>query len=387
MGGGGGHGAFLRKDANLRDVDSVEESQKNLELFDERSNTFLGEDAGEKLKEGNTEANGFTAIGYKALSKLETGADNTAVGDLAMSEATVEQKNNTAVGWGSLKDNQGDDNTAVGNGTLYENTTGYSNVAVGSGALLKNKDGFKNTALGTSSLTSNISGVDNVASGYLSLFSNTSGEANVAVGARAGYWNTTGNKNTALGHEAVNNNSIGVENVGIGYHALYQTKADITQETAVGAYALQKDQGGHNTAIGWNAMSGDLTDLAGKNTAVGFKSLAFNTSGAKNTAVGSEALLNNKAGYNNIAIGEGAMWNNVTGNSNIVIGQDIALPNTSTDGMIQIGTAENTKTFFGATNVDVPSAIRDASGDEDNGFQLYVLASGEIVRGDTAVPI
>ena len=40
--GGGGHGAFLRKDANLADVENVEESQQNLELFDDRFNTFLG---------------------------------------------------------------------------------------------------------------------------------------------------------------------------------------------------------------------------------------------------------------------------------------------------------------------------------------------------------
>ena len=116
MGGGGGHGAFLRKDANLSDVDDVEASQKNLELFDERSNTFLGEDAGEKLKEGGSTGNLNTALGKSALLNNTDGNSNTAVGSSAL-------VNNT----------NGRFNTAVGYLTLQENTVGTNNAAVGGG--------------------------------------------------------------------------------------------------------------------------------------------------------------------------------------------------------------------------------------------------------------
>ena len=102
MGGGGGHGAFLRKDANLSDVDDVEASQKNLELFDGRSNTYLGEDAGEKLKEGGSTGTSNIAVGREALFENTIGGQNTAVGYKALFRNT-EGDNNTALGKSALQ--------------------------------------------------------------------------------------------------------------------------------------------------------------------------------------------------------------------------------------------------------------------------------------------
>lgn len=209
MGGGGGHGAFLRKDANLADVENVEESQKNLELFDDRANTFLGEEAGKKLKEP-----------------------------------------------GSI----GDGNTALGRGALQQNTTGELNTALGVSALQQNTTGITNTALGVGALQQN----------------------------------TTGDRNTAVGANA----------------------------------------------------------------------LGFNKTGNANTVIGDGADTSNPNDSNSIVIGAGAK-----GNGN---------------GSIQIGQILNTSTFIGGNG---PSAIRDASGQEIDGFQLYVLSTGEIVRGAAVNPI
>ena len=60
------------------------------------------------------------------------------------------------------------------------------------------------------------------------------------------------------------------------------------------------------------------------------------------------------------------------------------------NGSIQIGTSENISTFIGgqqpAPSLN-PTAIRNVSGLNKRGYPLYVLSTGEIVRGAAVNPI
>jgi hypothetical protein len=71
---------------------------------------------------------------------------------------------------------------AVGNSSLYKNTTSNGNAAVGYFSLFNNTEGNYNTA-----------------QGYNSLLNNTTGLNNTAVGANAGGGITTGSNNTIIG--------------------------------------------------------------------------------------------------------------------------------------------------------------------------------------------
>ncbi|WP_284653275.1 beta strand repeat-containing protein [Flavobacterium terrisoli] len=96
-------------------------------------------------------------------------------------------------------------NTAIGYGTLVNNTTGILNTALGSNALLANQTGGYNVAIGVNALFSNKTGSYNVALGQnaLSLAGTTSGQLNSG--------------NTGLGYQSLEKVTTGQNNVGIGY--------------------------------------------------------------------------------------------------------------------------------------------------------------------------
>jgi Chaperone of endosialidase len=74
-------------------------------------------------------------------------------------------------------------NTAIGNQTLWVNTTGGFNTALGAGALFSDTTGAANTALGANSLSSLTTGGFNIALGFEAGSSYTSGEShNIVIG-------------------------------------------------------------------------------------------------------------------------------------------------------------------------------------------------------------
>jgi hypothetical protein len=238
-----------------------------------------------------------TAVGEGALDYNTTGYFNTAVGAYALSVNTA-----------------GDNNTAVGDNALALNDIGNNNVAIGDEALYTNT-GVDNTAVGYSALTSNTTGYGNTAVGYGSLTANTIAAANTAVGYGALASNTTGGNSAALGYDALSHNTIGSFNMGIGPFAL-----------------------GSNTT-------------GGNNSAIGYSALVVNTSGSNNLAIGSNALYNNSFGNANIGIGSGAMNINTTGTNNTAIGYAVA--STTLNGgsnNILIGTSSAVDTPAAGTN-------------------------------------
>jgi hypothetical protein len=132
---------------------------------------------------------------------------------------------NTGIGFQALyHDTSGNSNTATGLRALFSNTTGYDNTATGVYALFSNTDGNRNTATGRLALGKNISASFNTAYGYAALFSNTGpGHSNTAVGAYALLKNNTGNVinigNTAIGSGALENSTNGAVNTALGYLA------------------------------------------------------------------------------------------------------------------------------------------------------------------------
>jgi hypothetical protein len=94
-------------------------------------------------------------------------------------------------------------NTALGYQALKSETSGNSNTATGGRALFSNTTGFQNTANGAFALLANTVGNENSAFGLNALTSNTTGNGNIALGTNAGVNLTTGNHNIDIGNIGV----------------------------------------------------------------------------------------------------------------------------------------------------------------------------------------
>jgi hypothetical protein len=161
---------------------------------------------------------GNTAEGQNSLFNLTTGTNNTAVGWLSLRTVTAGQLN-TAVGAATLTLNTGDLNTATGGAALLSNMIGADNTATGALALFHNVDGNSNTANGFEALFTNGAGHDNTACGDYALVSNIDGNYNTADGNAALFANEHGNQNTALGRNALSNLVSGDGNIALGSFA------------------------------------------------------------------------------------------------------------------------------------------------------------------------
>ena len=156
-----------------------------------------------------------TADGQGALGSLTTGLYNSAFGFLSvlsLSDANFD----TGVGAGALLVDNGGENTAVGAGALFSNTTGSDNTAVGAFALFNSTTAGLNVAVGDSALVSfnGTTAFDgaNTALGSIALSAETSGEENVAVGRRALESLVSGSNNVAVGWRAGDNYTGGETN-------------------------------------------------------------------------------------------------------------------------------------------------------------------------------
>ena len=182
-------------------------------------------------------------------------------------------------------------NTGVGTNALINVNPaagGINNTAVGFGALKDTTTGFFNTAVGTRALEHNIIGNFNMAIGTEALNQNNA-NFNLAIGFRVGFMNTTGNHLTGIGAAALRNNTTAGFNTAIGADALRENTIS-EANVAVGDAALAAYNGldagidGFNTALGSIALTA-LTD-GFQNTAVGRRALQVLTVGENNTAVG-----------------------------------------------------------------------------------------------------
>jgi len=119
-------------------------------------------------------------------------------------------------------------NIGIGSGSLSGNTTGLANIAIGTGSQSLNTTGTGNASLGYESLFNNTTGVAITAIGTNALANNTTGNGNTAVGYVAGYGNRSGNLDA---------NTTGTNNTFLGIGASPGTTTQLTNATAIGAYA------------------------------------------------------------------------------------------------------------------------------------------------------
>ena len=260
---------------------------------------------------------------------------------------------NIAIGYSTLTNNTtGSSNVAIADSALVNNTTGSNNISLGYQSLLNNQGGANNIAIGTQALQANTGSNDNIAIGYQALFFNTgtaisniaigtqalqanaSGRYNIALGYKALTLNNTSSRNIAIGYEALTaNTGTGSDNIAMGYQALYMNITSINN-IAIGSNALRSSTSGHNIAIGYDALTGNLS--GSHNIAIGEDALKNNANGLNNIAVGTNALELNTADHN-VAVGFDALITNSTGGDNVGIGYFALKTNTTGGGNIGIG--------------------------------------------------
>jgi uncharacterized coiled-coil protein SlyX len=143
----------------------------------------------------------------------------------------------------------------------------------------------------------------------------------------------------ALNAIATNSANPGARNTAIGYLSLYYNTSGYAN-VASGAQALYiNSTGSYNTATGtfallsnngsYNTATGFQSGNDGNyNTATGYHALVSNT-GNSNTATGSEALLSNQGGNGNTATGSGALYSNTNAGRNTANGFQSLYTNTT----------------------------------------------------------
>jgi len=215
----------------------------------------------------NSTGNNNTANGYYALRSNSLGSENIAVGSPALFSNTT-SGHNVAVGNNALYTqsfNNGSasytsDNVAIGDSSMYTNnptvpTNGSQNTAVGNQTLRNNSTGYQNVALGNLALYNNTNGNLNTASGWASLYKNNGATYNTASGAMAMYYNTSGSYNTGIGALALHNNVSGSNNTVVGEAAgLGSIGNSYSNNTIMGFQAgYNLTTGSNNILIGYQA--------------------------------------------------------------------------------------------------------------------------------------
>lgn len=139
---------------------------------------------GDNALKNNTVANKNTIIGNSSGSAITTGSINTIVGAQNFSTAT-----------------SGSNNCVLGGLNMPAATTGIGNIAIGTQVLNGLTTGTYNIAMGNQPAYFLTTGNHNVSIGQLSLFYSNS-DHNIGIGYRAGFNITSGTSNTCIGNSA-----------------------------------------------------------------------------------------------------------------------------------------------------------------------------------------
>jgi len=368
-----------------------------------------------------------TAVGESTLSATDDGTSNVAIGNSAMGLGNAGHSN-VAVGSQSMVDLTGNYNTALGMQSAFDLTSGVGNVALGALALKLASGGESyNIAIGVDAMTEVIENGNtadsNIAIGAIAMKGGTLGGdfiGNIAIG-RYAMDDTDTNAHTgtiAIGYSALTALTSGIENTAIGYNAglalttsrsntilgysaMHRATTASDYNTAIGAHALN---GSFTTAdvnfcvaVGYASLQGILTSAASGTTAIGYASLANNTSGTGNTAVGYQTGGSITSGSYSTFIGHNAGLVHSTGGYNTVIGYG-AMDDTNA-GSNSLGSLENV--FIGVdsgggtwadaasnNNVAIGNYSMDAAlnGASDN-IAVGKNSLGAITQGDNNVAV
>ena len=166
---------------------------------------------------------------------------------------------------------------------------------------------------------------------------------------------TLGNTAIQLGNTVTTLNNMTFANATVSSGNVTVLNATVTNDASISGLTVGKGANGvtGNSAFGVGVLaSGSLS--AGYNTAIGFNSLAANTSGSNNTGIGNSALNANTTGADNQAFGTTALFLNTTGSSNTAVGRDSLRSNTTASNNTAVGyqagysnTTSSFNTFLG----------------------------------------
>ena len=234
-----------------------------------------------------------------------------------------------------------DGNISLGNNTLYSSVipgSGVANVSIGNSALNSTTTGRSNLAIGTAALQNNTIGYNNVALGFQALLYNVTGNQNMAIGSNSLNNLTTGFSNCAIGSSALSGLTTGAYSTAIGQ----QAGGNVGAVTAIGAFALNANNGQYNVAVGYSSMVAQ--DSGNYNVAIGTNTLGQATSGDFNTVIGQNAGYSITTGSNNTILGADAATSILTtGSNNILIGagagygSGVTTPTANTSNYLKIG--------------------------------------------------
>jgi trimeric autotransporter adhesin len=372
---------WIHTDASVNMFIGVNAGKSNVAGSGGINNVFIGKDAGSS----NTTGNNNSAIGFGSLSLNTTGYGNTASGSKALFSNTSGSGNNANGNQSLYSNTTGQANTASGYQSLMNNITGSYNSAYGIGSLYSNTSGYSNTSVGLESLFSNTTGYENTATGFQTLHENTTGVYNTATGFKALFSNTTANYNTAIGYESLYSNTTGYKNTACGFQSLYSNTTGF-ENTAFGLNTLYANTTGqYNSAFGSRNLRDNTT--GSYNTALGFNSLVYNTSGGSNTAIGTGALLNNTTGNENTGCGISSLYSNTTGIYNTAYGAGSMTYNTTGNYNTSTGYLSMWSNVSGNYNTAGGYQVMryNTSGTENTATGSYALYSNTSGNYNTAI--
>jgi hypothetical protein len=215
---------------------------------------------------------------------------------------------------------------------------------------------------------------------------------NAGTSSVAHFIGTTDNK--ALKFK-VNNQKAGwldpsmLANTSFGYQALNAVSGDGTDNTALGYKALYSNTtGAQNIAVGRDAIYSNLTGIS--NIAIGCYALHENNDGDNNLAIGNFSLHDNTIGKNNTAIGNDALIDNVDGEYNTATGVDAMGQNTTGDFNTGIGYFALNNNSTGSYNTAIGCASY-FSGSPNNSTSLGneagigIYGNNKVAIGNTSV--
>ena len=303
-----------------------------------------------------------TAVGSQAGNSITTGSGHTVVGYLAGAGASG-NGGNTAIGWSAMPNATSGQTTALGYRALFSLTSGAANTSLGYQAGDSITNGSSNVLVGYNAGEAITTGSGNTIIGSISGIAGLSANVILAAGNTVkfqandtGAWSPDGTNYGTAGQVLTSQGTGGVPtwsdpsaeligitsgdgqapytvalgfgagdsalatgfyNVSIGYGA----GTNITggdYNVAVGGNALL-GTGSSNTAVGTNAQ-GSTSATGQNNSSVGYQTLDALTSGAFNSTIGSASGTSVTSGARNTLLGYRAGALITTGGSNTILG-------------------------------------------------------------------
>ena len=271
--------------------------------------------------------------------------------------------------------------TSAGRYSLQE--AQEQNVALGNNALMNNTSGFWNTAIGYRTLRDNTVGSRNVAIGMVALQDNVSGDRNIGIGSFALRRNKTGRSNIGIGADSLWYNDSGNYNIGIGLAALGAT-VDSNYNIAIGDRAMTSaNPDDNNIALGTRVMS--RATGGANNIALGGSALYYNA-GNNNISIGRQSLYQNRSGYENIAIGELAGQQGKNLSRNVLIGRRAGYAMDNARDNIFIGTYVGQSATTGDNNILIGYQTEKPEGASSNYLNIGNTIKGDMSTGLIEMP-